>query len=231
MVESTTRPICVYAKANLKRNSTRLMVAMCIGIMLAIYGAYVSSRMRNNERYMPTLSSAGNWLNKRFMDSFGNPMSIFSLNCMNIKQARAKSAAAWVMSNMIKPFVNQSGLLNGLINVTQIILIKVYCMSIPVTDAVIGLSIAGLFVSILCLVGSFLSCKMMCLTCLGIHHALIIYFGLQRRCILTNMLCPTSVSSNSTSGSKPAPGCPTAKYEHSAPQVPFKSVVGARRRL
>lgn len=198
MTTDTGRPVCVYAKAALKRNGTRMMLIMCIGIALALYGGYVANRMRANSRYMPAMSAASHWLNSRLAQTIGYPMSMFgsSGNCDPRFGSFKEVGRVWVMNKLIKPIVASSGFINGIVNVTQIILLKVYCSSVKATDAIIGLSIVGLVVSIICLVGSFFTCKMMCLSCVGIHHGLIIYLGMKRRQIQYNIMCPSELAGN-----------------------------------
>lgn len=222
-ISSANRPICVYALANLKRNSTRLLIAMCIGIGLALYGAYVASRMRSSVRYTPTIQAATSWFNERLAHTLGHPMSKLtggaSCSAGQTNQALYRTPltrSKWILDKIVRPFVTSSGLINLLINISQIVLLKIYSMSGPACDAIVGLSIGGLVVSGMCMFGALMTCKTMCLSCLGIHHAVIIYFALKRRTIIHSMLCPsgpgsTGNSNNNTSSSSTGTNtsCPT----------------------
>lgn len=210
---SNQQPMCVYAKANLKRNSTKLLVAMCIGIALALYGGYVATRMRTNDRYVPTISAATHWLGNRIGHSFKYPMEILKATGCNTKSHHMYSrppltAGQWFVKNMVRPFVSISGLINGLLNIGQMILLKVYCMSVPACNGIIAMSAIGLAISLLAMIGSIITCKLMCLSCLGIHHGFIIYFAMKRRIIIQNMLCPPGAagSGGASSGACPSGG-------------------------
>lgn len=185
---SEQRNVCVYAKANLKQNSTKLLVAMCVGIALALYGCYVRSQSKVDPHYMPSVSVAIHWLNEKITNNVGNPMNMLKRNCHS--KAPKYNASHILSRYVLAPFVSNSGILNGLINVGQIILLKVWCSSIPATNAIMGLSVLGLVVSGVCVVSAFASCKLMCLSCLGIHHIAIIYLAIIRNRILCNIHCP-----------------------------------------
>lgn len=187
---SEQRNVCVYAKASLKQNSTKLLVAMCVGIVLALYGCYVRSQSKVDPHYMPSVSVAVHWLNDRITNNVGNPMNMLKRNCPPTKSPKF-SAASHVLGRYVwGPFVSNSSILNGMINIGQIILLKVWCSSIRATNAIMGLSVLGLVVSAVCVVSAFASCKLMCLSCLGIHHIAIIYLAIIRNRILANIFCP-----------------------------------------
>lgn len=185
---SESRPICVYALAGLKRNSTKLLVVMCIGIGLALYGIYIGVRSQTNPNYQPTITVAANWLYQSVGQKTANS-GYFMNGCRN-KQSFKPTFGHLLMSNFVYPISRYSGILNGSINVAQIILLKVFCKSFSGTDAIIGLSAIGLIISMICLVGSFAFCKLICISCLGIHHIVIIYLAIRRRRMLKNILCP-----------------------------------------
>lgn len=196
--------ICVIARGELKKNSNRLLVAMCIGIALALYGCYVSTRSQSNPHYMPQTSMAVHWLNGKFGKILDNPIKMLK-NCNNKHSKQTHTHSKLHSHNLINyvlhGFANHSGIINGIINLVQIMILKMYCSSIQATDVILGLSTFGLLVSLLCIIGSFASCKLMCLSCLGIHHAFIIYFVVCRRKILTNALCPIQTQTTCAFGS------------------------------
>lgn len=190
---SETRPTCVYALAGLKRNETRLMIVMCVGIALALYGVYIQARSQSNPSYMPTISVATSWLYESLGHRLNHPTSMFA-SCQG-KQAKTTVPASFghfLLHKLIEPVTHYSGIINGTINVIQIAILKVYSKSLTGTDAIIGLSSFGMVVSMICLLGSFASCKLMCISCLGIHHIVIIYLAIRRRRMLKNILCPTA---------------------------------------
>lgn len=185
------RPVCVYAMAALQRNSTRLMIMMCVGVALALCGVYIQTRMQSNPNYTPTIAVATKWfyaiLGRRLVNS-----SRLLRGCTNeLSDSFKPTVGKLLMHRFIYPITRYSGLMNGTINLVQIILLKVYCKSFTGTHSIIALSALGAGISLLCLIGSFVACKMMCLSCLGIHHGAIIYLAMNRCRILKNVLCPT----------------------------------------
>lgn len=187
------RPVCVYTMASLKKNSTKLLVLMCIGIALALYGIYVQARSQSNPNYMPTLTLATHWLYHNVGQRIAHPSTLLTgTNCGALRQQAAKgSVGRLLMSRFVAPVTRYSGIMNGFINVLQILLLMVYGRSVMGADAIMGLSAFGLVVSAICLVGSFAVCKLMCISCLGIHHIVIIYLALRRRRLLSNIFCPS----------------------------------------
>lgn len=196
------RPICVYAKQNLKRNSTKLIIVMCFGIALALYGIYIQSKSRVNPSYFTTMSMASHWLYNRIGQRLLHPLSYRPSAYFG--QCGDPQRSMFVMRYVFKPVAACTSLLNALINLTQIILLKVYCSNVRATKAIIGLSAFGLVLGFFCIVGSFATCKLMCITCLGVHHMIIMYLANKRRHIINNMLCP--VENVSTGCSSSAPG-------------------------
>lgn len=190
MIASNGRPVCVYALAGFKKNTTKLMVVMCIGIALALYGVYVQARSSSNPNYMPTITLATNWLYNNIGQRIVHPS--YLLNGCNGKQLVKQSFGSLMMHRFVYPVTRYSGLFNGFINLVQIVLLKVCYKSLAGVDAIVGLSAAGLAISFVCLIGSFAYCKLMCISCLGIHHVVIIYLAIRRRRILNNILCPTA---------------------------------------
>lgn len=195
---SETRFTCVYARNNLRKNSNKLLVAMCIGIALALYGCYVQARARIHSNQVHSMNGASHWMNERLL----KPMNQWRGACSGSQNngAHHNAASRVVMEYMVRPFIAQSGLINGLINVIQIVLLKLYCSSLPATNAIVALSVVGLCLSLVCLIGALATCKMMCVSCLGLHHAAIIWFALQRRAIFRSMLCPPGPGSGLSSG-------------------------------
>lgn len=188
------RPICAQAMSGLKRNSTRLLITMCIGIALAMYGVYVQARSESNPSYMPAVSIASHWLYKAIgKETLKHPGQMLS-GCFN-KQVLKATGPRFLMRNFILPIVHTSGIINGSINLIQIILLKVYWREMFATYVTIGLSATGFVISMLCLYGAYASCKLMCISCLGIHHVIIIYLALWRGKILQNIHCPDNNSS------------------------------------
>lgn len=196
-MSTETRPICQYAMATLKKNSTRLLITMCIGLALAMYGIYVTNRGHSNPHYMPTISVAGHWLYNMFGQKILYPSNILK-PCT--KNTFTQTVPHFLMRALIKPIVHYSGLVNGLINIVQIVLLKVYCSNMMATNAIIALSATGWLISMVCLFGAFATCKLMCISCLGIQHKVIIYLAWRRRAIIQNMFCPPlkSGSTNNT---------------------------------
>lgn len=213
------QPVCVYAMQKLKRNSTTLLIAMCIGIALALYGCYVQARSQSNPHYTSTIATATHWLYNNLGKKIMHPSALlrncngFSRGGESMSKARGfgHMCSYVLMRFLIKPMVQYSGIMNGMINIVQIILLKVYCKSVPVTDVIIALSGVGFAISMLCLIGSIINCKLMCFSCLGIHHLFIIFYGLRRRQIIKNLLCPTenTGSGNSNNSSSCSTGSGT----------------------
>lgn len=181
-----SRPVCQYAVAGLKKNSTKLLIAMCVGIALALYGAYVQSRTHADPNYLSTLSMATHWAK----DLVGAKMASRLIKACVQTPAMKRTVPHFMMRMLVHPIVHYSAIMSGFINVAQIILLKVYCKSVPVTNVIIALSAIGLVLSAVCMVGAFAACKTMCITCLGIHHCFIIYYAVRRRIFIKNMLCP-----------------------------------------
>lgn len=190
-----SRPIyCAAALNGLKRNSTKLLITMCIGIALAFYGVYVQARSQSNPSYMPTISIASHWIYKAIgKQAIKHPTHMLT-GCFNKQLAKGGSFNA-LMHYLVMPIVHFSGIINGITNIIQIVLLKVYCRDICATNVTIGLSVFGFIISMICLSGSYASCKLMCISCLGIHHMVIIYLALRRRNILMNIECPQSNTS------------------------------------
>lgn len=190
------RPICGNAVLALKKNSTKLLVTMCIGIGLAMYGIYVQSRTQSNPSYAPTISVATNWLH----GYIGNGLiNTGMLGCNGKSGAMKASAPNFMVRSFVNPIVRYSGWINGFIHIIQIILLKIFCRSIKGTDGIIALSAIGLLTSVICLGGAFASCKMMCISCLGVQHIFIIYFAIRRRAVIQNIHCPQNFSASSGS--------------------------------
>lgn len=188
-----TRQICSQAMSGLKRNSTKLLITMCVGIALAMYGVYVQARSESNPSYMPSISIASHWLYKTIgKQTLKHPGQMLS-GCFNKQVARA-TTSHFLMRNFILPIVHTSGIMNGLINLIQIILLKVYWREIFAANVTIALSATGFAISMLCLYGAYASCKLMCISCLGIHHLIIIYLACCRGKILQNIYCPETIS-------------------------------------
>lgn len=193
-----SRPVCQFAVADLKKNSTKLLIAMCVGIGLALYGGYVQSRTHSDPSYMSTLSMVSHW-----MSSLVGSKMAGRLMQACAKAPMKQAVPNLMMRSVVHPVVHYSAIMSGFINLTQIILLKVYCKSVVITNVIIGLSAAGLVLSAICMVGSFATCKTMCLTCLGIHHCFIIYYAMLRRRTIKNMQCPPSIQCPTSSrGSK-----------------------------
>lgn len=194
MTVEATRPVCVYAMSGLKRNSTKLMVVMCIGIAFALYGVFVQTRAHHaSHHYMPKVATvASSWLYHNVGQHLMSPSFLKTGGTCNAERRAAMrhSFARLIMTRFVYPTMRYSGIINGLINLIQIILLKVYCKSVCSCDAITGLSVVGLIVSMICLWGSVVGCRLMCISCLGIHHMIIMYFAIKRRRMVQNMLCP-----------------------------------------
>lgn len=196
----------------LKKNSTKLLITMCIGLALAMYGIYVTNRGHANPNYMPTISvplaRAGHWLYDIFGHKLFHPASLIK-PCS--KSTFKQTVPHFLMRALIKPIVHYSGLVNGLINIVQIILLKLYCSNMMATNAIIALSATGWLISMVCLFGAFATCKLMCISCLGIQHKVIIYLAWRRLSIIKNIFCPpingTTGSSSSASNNSSSGGC------------------------
>lgn len=196
--ETAPRPICVYAAANLRKNSTRLLIAMCIGIALAMYGAYVQIRSHSNPAYAPSIVTAGKMVHKMLTSTWVGSRTLMSGCNSGSGGSRGTFrhvAPKYLMQNVLKPIVHYSGIVNGCFNIIQIILLKVCCRSIRATNGIIALSVVGSIMSMVCMVGAYTTCKVMCISCLGIHHIAIVYLAVRRRKMLMNMLCPAESSS------------------------------------
>lgn len=190
---SETRPVCVYAIAGLRRNSNRLMIVMCIGIAFALYGVYVGMRHHSNPSYVPSVSAASSWLYNNVGQLIMKPKFLKTgVSCTRGGSYTKNTFGHLLMRRFVYPTMRYSGLLNGLINLAQIAILRMYSKSVCATDTIIGLSAFGLVVSFICLVGSFASCRLMCISCLGIHHKVIIYLAAQRRRMVQSILCPSS---------------------------------------
>lgn len=187
MTSETSRPVCVYAMAGLKRNSTKLLITMCIGIALALYGCYVQARSQSNPTYMPSISMATRWLYTSLGNTLAHPTHMMK-GCNH--KATKQTVPHFLMRHLVKPIVQYSGLINGMINLTQIILLKVYCRSVKATNVMIAMSAVGFIISMICMGGAYATCRLMCISCLGIHHLVIIYYANCRRRIIQNILCP-----------------------------------------
>lgn len=188
-IMSENRQICVYAAASLKQNSTNLLIAMCCGIGLALYGCHVASQMSSNPTYIPSTSIAIHWLNDKLATSLGNPMNLIKGNC-NVKQHSRYVADGFIY--ILKLFATYSGLMNGIINLAQILLLKMKGYDMIATNIIVSLSVLGILVSLMCIMGSYATCKIVCLSCIGLHHGFIIYYGLRRRKMLSNLVCPST---------------------------------------
>jgi hypothetical protein len=200
---SETRPICVYAMPNIKRNSTRLMIVMSIGIALALFGVYVQARNRSNPQYMPSVSLVSGWLYHNVGHLMSPSFFMDGASCNRAARQLPPSlrpSSRSFMQRFIYPVMRCSAILNGLINVAQILLLKIYCKSVCGTNIIIGLSAIGVVISAICLIGSFATCRLMCLSCLGIHHVVIMYLAAKRRRMLQSFICPTGPNSNPSSG-------------------------------
>lgn len=214
------RPVCNQALGGLKRNSTKLLITMCIGIALALYGVYVQARSQSNPNYMPTISIASHWIYKAIgKQSIKHPVQMLT-GCFS-KQLAKGSTYHVFMQYFVLPIVHVSGIINGMVNLVQIVLLKVYCRNIWATNVTIGLSAFGFIISMICLCGSYASCKLMCISCLGIHHMVIIYLALRRRNILENLNCPPN---NTSDGA-----CTFVKQSGTTGKI-FGSAEGVRRR-
>lgn len=217
------RHLCVYAMSSLKKNSTRLLVVMCIGIALGAYGIYVQARSHSNVSYVPSITMATRWMAERVGYKMMHPSQMMKA-CGMAKGAAnmAKHSGGlchFMMRFLVNPIVSNSGMMNLMINVAQIILLKVYCRSIMATDVMIAMSVLGLIISMICMFGSFATCKLMCISCLGLQHMAIIYFSFCRRKILQNMLC--GISNNQSSfGSR---ACPSGSNNSTSSNVASSS--------
>lgn len=240
---------CVYAVANLKRNSTRLVVAMCIGIVVSLYAIYLQARV--SAGYDLYITKACHWL----MQHMGVKSASLSSSAANGGNCWTKTACAKtgsrlnpfaamyhhptsglhrIMRRLAMPMVSCTTLLNGLINAIQIIVLKVCCKSIAGTNAIIGMSAFGMVLSSICMISSMFSCcKLLCLSCFSLQHVAIIYFACRRRCIIRNMMCPSEnlqppagsgCSFLSSSASSPAKKSPVPSIG------PITSANDARRR-
>lgn len=188
-----TRPICVNAMPNLRRNSTRLMVVMCIGIALSLYGVYIQTRSSSNLNYSPSVSVASSWLYHNVGQHLMSPSFLTNGgSCVRDRAPNRPTFAQLFMYRFVHPTMRYSAIVNGLINVSQILLLKVYCKSLSGTDTIIGLSAFGIGISLICLIGSFAFCRLMCISCLCIHHIVIIYLAVMRRRMVQGLTCPTS---------------------------------------
>lgn len=205
----TNRPICIYAEAALKKNGLKLLVVICIGIALALYGVYVQARRSSNPHYVPTITVATHWFYTSVASRFPVPGATYMNGCGNKYGMRHRLPHA-LWRYFVGPIVKNSGFINGMINVVQIALLKMYCSSIRATDAIISLSAIGWIISMICLFGSFASCKLMCISCLGVHHLVVIYLAVRRRKIIQNMLCPqANVNQSCTFGIASTSATPT----------------------
>lgn len=214
----SNRPICIYAEAALKKNGTKLLVVISIGIALALYGVYVQARSRSNPHYMPTITIATHWFYTSVASRFPIPGASYMNGCGNKYGGGMRQRlphALWRF--FVSPIVKNSGFINGMINVVQIALLKMYCCSLKATDAIIALSAIGWLVSMICLFGAFASCKLMCISCLGVHHLAIIYLAVRRRKIVQNILCPQpNVSQSCTFGVGSTSAPPTSTPQRSS---------------
>lgn len=156
----------------------------------------MTNRGHSNPHFMPTISVAGHWLYNMFGQKILHPTSILK-PCA--KSTFKQTVPHFLMRALIKPVVHYSGLVNGLINIMQIILLKLYCSNLMATNAIIALSATGWLISMVCLFGAFATCKLMCISCLGIQHKIIIYLAWRRRAIIQNMFCPPINGSGGTS--------------------------------
>lgn len=173
----------------------KLLIIMCIGIALALYGMYVRSRANTNPNYMSPINTATHWMLDHVGSKILHPFRGGSCASRGIRHS--------FISEFLQMVVNSSGLVNGLINVTQIIVLKVNSSSVKSADAIIAMSSIGWVVSMICLVGAFSSCKLMCISCLGIQHVAIIYFAIKRRKMILSSQCPTA-SGIKTCNAKPS---------------------------
>ena len=173
---------------------------MCIGIALALHGMYVQSRRHTNPAYVPSTTIATRWLYDKIGSKVMHPSSMLSGNC-NAKGKFKQTVPHFLMRAILQPVVHYSGYLNAFINLAQIVLLKVYYKNLNATNTIIALSVAGWIISFFCLSGALATCKLMCLSCLGIHHLLIIYLACRRRKIVKNIWCPSETSNSSTSSS------------------------------
>lgn len=196
------RPVCIYAEAALKRNGTKLLIVMCVGLALALYGIYVQARSRSNPQYMPTITVATHWFYNSVANRFNIPSASYMTGCGGNNKGRILRRFPHVVWRfMVKPMTKHSGFFNGIIGIIQIALLRMCPMSLKATDAIIALSGIGFVISMICLFGAVISCKLMCISCLGIHHMVIIYMAARRRKIVQNILCPpANVNQNCTFG-------------------------------
>lgn len=196
------RPVCIYAEAALKRNGTKLLIVMCIGLALALYGLYVTARTSSNPHYMPTITVATHWFYTSVANKLHIPGTSYWTGCGGNQKGRLlRRFPQMLWRFMVKPMTKHSGFFNGLIHIGQIALLRMHPMNLKATDAIIALSAIGFVISMVCLFGAAISCKLMCISCLGIHHMVIIYLAARRRKIVQNILCPpANVSQNCTFG-------------------------------
>lgn len=208
------QPICLFAKQALRKNSTKLLVAMCVGIALSVYGIYVHSRSHSNPGYESNIAVASHWL-FNVANKIIHPTTMLN-GCKTSQKATAAMGVGkqagmlkmrlilnFIMQMLIEPMTHYAGPINVGINLIQIILLKIFCKSKPATTAIIVLSGIGFCVSMFCFIGSMASCKLMCISCLGIHHMFIIYYGLARNRIIKGMLCPPQQANSNNNCSYP----------------------------
>lgn len=181
------RPICTYALASLKKNSTHLLIAICIGLALSLYGIYVQARSVN-PAYKSSLNMASSWMIQAISDKFMNPAKLF-YNCY-AKATAKRSVPSFFSRYMIRPIIYKSGLMNAAISITQIVLLKLYCRSVRAATTIVILSALGVLISGICFFGTLASCKAICISCLSFHHGVVIYLAMRRRNMIGNMLCP-----------------------------------------
>lgn len=181
------RPVCIYALNGLKKNSTQLLITICIGLALSLYGIYVQARS-SSPGYRSSIATASNWL----MDTISHKLaySASMLAGCHSKAHLKRAVPTFFSRYLIRPVIYKSGFMNAIISLVQMVLLKLYCRNIKATSSIIALSCVGICISAVCFFGALATCKTVCISCLSIHHGFVIYFALRRRAIISNMLCP-----------------------------------------
>lgn len=204
-IATAARP-CAYATPCLRKNKIYLVLCMTIGIATAIYAMYNHSKSGASS-YLPTAALHtilnSNHLTSKYAAKFGNV---------------AARVTCDTKDNLFgSPMVRTSSIITLSVHVIQLVVIGVYSRSCYATKSIMGMSAAGLAVSMICMIVGLFSCKSYCMSCLGLQHLAIMYFGYNRLHLLKSSGCPSPSARRASSA--PPTANPSAPSEKSTPSI------------
>lgn len=180
------RQHCVYAMPCLRKNKTYLIVFMTIGVVLAGY-AYYNHSNATDSSYLPALNNIlnSNQVTSKYASKIGN---------------MARGAVCETKETVFgRPMFRATAIITGALCVVQLIILGVYSRSLLATRAIIGLSVTGLVLSLVCMTIGVISCRTFCMCYVGLPHLAIVYLGLKRLNLLKNSACPMPAASRPSS--------------------------------